>query len=555
MLKALTVENVAVAKSLSIELDGGFTVLTGKTGAGKTVIAESIALLLGSKTQKELVRSGESRATVTAIFGGEPLQGVFDANGEVCLRRTITADGRSTAAINSKNVPLSALKECCTSLLSMHGQNEAASLYDASRHILLLDRYAGCEAEVSAFSEIYRRILEKKREIAELKASLSDKTMMTDILKYQISEIDKARITDAREEEKLEKLRNRLKSMELVAKHSGLVYRALAPSEKGASAAYLMERAAQSLRRLSDVMDEAQEMADRLDSYRMDVIDIAERARELCEVDGDVDPEKQLDAVESRLALFSRLKKKYGGDLESVMNFRREAAKKLSALEGGDDRIAELEDDLARLIKEADAASQKLTDIRRKAAEALSAEVMNTLSFLDMPKVRFFASVHRRSGEDRFDMRGADTVDFTVVTNPGEEPQSISRIASGGEMSRIMLALKCAEAAKAGAGCVVFDEIDTGVSGGTSERIGIKLSELSRGAQVICITHSAQVASHADHHFLIEKREVDGRSESFVREITGSEREEEIARIIGGINITEKQRRAAAEMLEKNSKN
>ena len=360
--------------------------------------------------------------------------------------------------------------------------------------------------------------------------------MMTDILKYQISEIDKARITDAREEEKLEKLRNRLKSMELVAKHSGLVYRALAPSEKGASAAYLMERAAQSLRRLSDVMDEAQEMADRLYSYRMDVIDIAERARELCEVDGDVDPEKQLDAVESRLALFSRLKKKYGGDLESVMDFRREAAKKLSALEGGDDRIAELEDDLARLIKEADAASQKLTDIRRKAAEALSAEVMNTLSFLDMPKVRFFASVHRRSGEDRF-----------------EKP--LIKIASGGEMSRIMLALKCAEAAKAGAGCVVFDEIDTGVSGGTSERIGIKLSELSRGAQVICITHSAQVASHADHHFLIEKREVDGRSESFVREITGSEREEEIARIIGGINITEKQRRAAAEMLEKNSKN
>ena len=554
MLKALTIENIAVAKNVSIELDSGFTVLTGKTGAGKTVIAESIGLLLGAKARRELVRSGENSATVTAIFSGEAEQGVFDENGEACMSRRITADGKSTAAINGKSVPISALKDCCASLLSMHSQTETASLYDKSRHILLLDRYAGIEDEAAQFGEIYRRLSDKKEEIEQLKASLSDRTMMVDVLRYQLSEIDKARITDPDEEEKLEKRRKKLKSIEQVTKNANLVRRALAPSEKGASAAYLIERAAASLRQLSDVMEGAEEMADRLESYRIEIIDIAEQAADLTESEDCADPDRQLDIIESRLAAFSRLKKKYGGDLASVMEYRQDAAKKLHALELGDEHIEELEGEYKKIFAEAKEASAKLNEKRREAAKRLGAEVMETLSFLDMPKVRFYVEVHAIGGNEPFNSRGADIVDFTVVTNPGEEPQSVSKIASGGEMSRIMLALKCAEAKKAGAECVVFDEIDTGVSGGTGERIGIKLSELAKGAQVICITHSAQVASCADHHILIEKREVDGRSESHVREICGGERAEELARIIGGINITEKQRKAALEMLEKNKK-
>lgn len=554
MLKALTIENIAVAKNVSIEFDSGFTVITGKTGAGKTVIAESIGLLLGAKARRELVRSGESFAEVTAIFGGEAGKGIFDENGEAFMRRRITADGKSTATLNGKSVPLSTLKDCCSALLSIHSQTETASLYDKSGHIILLDRYAGIDGEAAEFSEIYRRLCDKRAEIEKLKVSLADRTMMTDILRYQLSEIDKARITDPNEEEKLEKRRLKLKSIEQVTKNANLVRRALAPGEKGASAAYLMERAAAALRQLSDVMENAEELADRLDSYRIEIIDIAEQAQDLIDSEDCSDPERQLDIIESRLAAFSRLEKKYGGDLASVMEYRRETAAKLRALESGDERVEELEDEYAKILDGAKKAASQLSEKRRDAAKRLGAEVMETLSFLDMPKVMFFVEVHRTGGDDSLNSRGADSVDFTVVTNPGEEPQSVSKIASGGEMSRIMLALKCAEAKKAGAECVVFDEIDTGVSGGTGERIGKKLSELSKGAQVLCITHSAQVASCADHHLLIEKEEIGGRSESRVREICDGERAEELARIIGGINITEKQRKAAVEMLEKNNK-
>lgn len=552
MLKALTVENIAVAKQLNIEFDDGFSVITGMTGAGKSVLMDSVALLLGAKASKELIRYGESSATVSAVFCGDAGKGIFDENGEAYLCRTVSADGsgRSGAKINGKSVSLASLKEAATSLLSLHGQNEASTLYDRSRHIDVLDEYADCGEALEKYRDIYMRLVEKKNEIKELRSSISDKNMMTDILKYQISEIDKVRITDPGEEEKLEKMRLKLKSLEAVTKSANLVYRALAPGEKGASAAYLLERASAALRQLAEVMDGAEEMADRLEEYRIEVIDIAETARSLIDDDGGADPERQLDRVETRLAAISRLEKKYGATLEDVIAFRDDAKRRLRDLEAGDDRLAELEREYAALRRSAAEAAAVLTEKRREGGKKLSGEIMDTLKFLDMPKVRFFVEVRQNpAGEEKFGPRGCDSVDFTVITNPGEEPQSLSKIASGGEVSRIMLAMKCAEAKKNGVGCVIFDEIDTGVSGGTSERIGIKLSELSKSAQVICVTHSAQVASHADRHYLIEKKEVDGRASSFVRELDGEERVREIARIIGGINITDKQMTAAVEML------
>lgn len=551
MLRALSVENIAVAKHLNIEFGDGFSVITGKTGAGKSVLMDSVALILGAKSSREIIRHGETSAAVSAVFCGEPDTGVFDSNGEAFICRTLSADGRGSAKINGRSVSLAALKEASESLLSLHGQNEAASLYDRSRHILILDDYAGCEAALEEYRSVYNRLTDKKNEISALKKSMTDKNMMTDILKYQISEIDKVKITDINEEEKLEKIRLKLKSLEAVTKNANLVYRALAPGEKGASAAYLLDRAAAALRQLSEVMDGAEEMADRLQEYRIEVVDIAETARDLIDNDEDGDPERRLDRIETRLAAFSRLKKKYGSTLEEIVTFRDEAKKKLRNLEAGDDRIAELEAEYSALKKEAGEKAAVITELRRGGAVRLAEEIMATLKFLDMPKVRFFVEVRSIQGEDKFTPRGCDTVDFTVVTNPGEEPQSLALIASGGEVSRIMLALKCAEAKKNGVGCVIFDEIDTGVSGGTSERIGIKLSELAHDAQVICVTHSAQVASHADHHYLIEKKEIDGRAESFVKELSDDDRVGEIARIIGGINITDKQMNAAVEMLSK----
>lgn len=550
MLKALSVQNIAVAKNLNIDFSDSFTVLTGKTGAGKSVIIDSIALLLGSKGQRDLIRQGEKSASVLAVFQGEAGINGFDENGELTIERTLSQDGRSTAKINSKAVSLSVMKETAVKLMSLHGQNDTVSLYDKGEHILLLDGYADTLEDVAEYAKIYSLLVAKKSEIAELEKSLDDRSMMTDILKYQISDIDKARITDPAEEEKLEKLRTKIKSLEHVTKNANLVYRALAPGEKGASAAYLLERAAQSLRQLSDVMENADDLALKLDEYRYELIDIAEQAKDIIDGDDVKDPEKQLDIIESRLAGFSRLKKKYGPTLEDVISFRDNSKRRLKDLEGGEDRMEELRFEYREISKKADSLADMISGKRMKAGKKLSEEVMATLKSLDMPKVKFFVDIKKLTGDDRFNQRGCDDVDFTVITNPGEEAQPLYKIASGGELSRIMLALKCAQTTKSAQSTVIFDEIDTGVSGGTAERIGMKLESLAQNIQVLCVTHSAQVAAHADSHLLIEKNEVDGRMESSVRTLEGKERVEELARIIGGINVTEMQYRAAEDLLE-----
>ncbi len=562
MLRALSIENIAVAKNLDIEFDSGFTVLTGETGAGKSIIIDSISLLLGAKGQRDLIRHGASKASVTAIFSDEQDEngelseiGVQpDENGELTLLRTLSADGRSGAKINGKSVSLSLLRECAEKLLALHGQEETASLYDPRAYIRVLDDYGESGSLLQTYSEIYDQMVGKRSEIHQLHKSMEERSMMIDILKYQLAEIDKARITSADEEEKLIKLRDKLRDREVIAKNAGLVYRALAPSDKGASAAYLLERAAAALHQLGGIMEGAEEAAGKLMEYRIEVIDIAERARDvidLDELDGE-DPDRQLDRIEGRLNLLSRLKKKYGGSLPDVIAFRENAAKKLHDIEFGESRLEELEREYKQLAKKGKEAADALSAHRRESAVRLGDEVMDTLRFLDMPKVRFYVEIRplREDGKEKFTALGTDEVDFTVVTNPGDAPQSLSKTASGGEMSRIMLALKSAQAKKTGAGTVIFDEIDTGVSGGTSERIGIKLRELSKGAQVICVTHSAQVAAHAHQHLLIEKKEVDGRAESSVRTLAMEERIGELARIIGGIEVTENQYTAAKELLK-----
>ena len=369
MLKALSIQNIAVAKNLNIDFAEGFSVLTGKTGAGKSVIIDSIALLLGAKGQRDLIRQGEKSATVSAIFDGDPDTQPFDVNGELAVERTITSDGRSTARINGKTVSLSHLKDITIKLLALHGQNDTVSLYDKGEHIILLDDYADTNADVESYSVVYAKLMAKKNEILDLEKSLDDRSMMTDILKYQIADIEKARITDPSEEEKLEKLRNKIKSIEAVTKNANLVYRALAPGEKGASCAYLLERASASLRQLSEVMENAQELADRLDEFKIEVVDIAEQARDVIEADDIGDPEKQLDIIESRLASFSRLKKKYGGTLEDVIAFRDDAKRKLRDLDGGEDRIEELKSEYRQLTKKAADMADAISEKRREAGK------------------------------------------------------------------------------------------------------------------------------------------------------------------------------------------
>lgn len=560
MLWNLYIENIAVAKQLEIQWKEGFTVITGQTGAGKSIIIDSLLLLCGAKNGRELIRTGEEKATVSAIFsctnsakerlrelGYQP-----DENGEIQLSRQITADGRSTAKINRRTVPVSALREVAPVLIGIQTQSERSAFADKSTYTALLDSFADDEAELREYAAHYAELSAVRGEISELKEAMKQREMMLDILRYQKKEIDAAKLKEDDEEERLLRLRTKLKSVERVAKYSGVVTKALSYSEKGATAAYLLERAEAALNQLSDVIEGAEEMAARLANYRYEIIDISERVRDAMDADDLDNPAEKLTQVESRLSLIEKLEKKYGSTIAEIKAKRAEITAKIADLEEGDLKLSELERKQAQIEEKASEAAAKLSEKRSTAAVTLAEEIISSLKFLDMPKVRFRISVKMMrdsSGSLVFKPDGCDDVDFLISVNTGEEMQTLGRVSSGGELSRITLAVKTAMAEKNDSGTLVFDEIDAGVSGSTSERIGILLDKLSKNAQVISVTHSPQIASIANCHLLIEKSESDGRTESSVREITGEERTAEIARIIGGIQVTEKQTAAAREML------
>lgn len=560
MLRILRIENIAVAREVELELGRGFSVLTGETGAGKSILIDGLTLVLGGRISKDMIRPGEKNASVTAIFSGvENILPVLDdlgihpdGEGEITVRRVFSEDGKSSTKINGKNASVSDLRELSSLLVNINGQNDTHTALDQSTHIELLDEYSVLDR--SAYSELYREYLDVVRNLKEIKESLRDRSMMTDILKYQIKEIDAAKLSDPEEEEKLEKLRIKLKDIEKISKYMGIVVRALSQSEKGVTAAYMLEKAQAALEQLGGVMENAQELAEKLESMRYEIIDIAEQASDL--IDSDMqNPEEKLDHVEKRLSLISRLEKKYGADISEILSFREEAAKKLDALESGDLAVKEAEAALAKAYEAALAEAERLSGIRSENAKILSDQVGASLKYLDMPKARFEVKVSRdysSDGKEILNPNGCDSVCFMFTANPGYPMKELSKVASGGELSRTVLAIKCALAGKQGVDTVIFDEIDTGVSGATSQKIGMKLRELSKHIQVICVTHSPQVASLADAHFFIHKSEKDGKAESFVRLLTDEERISEIARIIGGVTVTDKQIQAAREMLDTN---
>ena len=561
MLRSLYIENIAVARQLNVDLSPGFTVITGETGAGKSVMIDCLALITGGKSQREMIRTGAERAVVSAVFSDVVLPDSLrdagieaDENGELEICRTLTLDGRSAVKINRRSVPLSVLKELGASLVSIQSQSETRNLLDKSFHLDMLDEYAGTENLLREYAVPYGEWQELTASAQALRESHQQKNMLTDIQKYQIKEIDAARQSAPDEDEKLTAMRAKIKNIERIAKYSTFVYRALTQSEKGATASVLLQKSSAALRQLADVMPEAEELAARLDNYRYEIEDIGESARALLD-DGDVrDPEKQLNQIEARLSLIERLKRKYGNTISDILAFRRDAAEKLADLESGDEKLSEIEDRIRDVRVRLSRKAAEITQARRTAADVISRSVCDTLSYLDMPKVRFLVDIQKvyAGGEEQFGPRGSDDVTFMIATNPGEPAMPLAKIASGGEMSRVMLALRSVMNTKSGANTVVFDEIDAGVSGGTSEKIGIKLKEMAGGTQTLCITHSPQIAALADTHLRIRKKVVDGRAESEIEELDENGRVSEIARIIGGVSVTDTQRDAAREMIENN---
>ena len=558
MLKSLSIENVAVAKQIDVDFSDGYTVITGETGAGKSILVDCLGLLCGDKAGRDMVRTGENTATVIGIFEGlesvaeklAELSIYSDENGELEIIRTISAEGKSSVKINRKPCPLSVLREAGQYLIHIQTQDERYALTAKNAYINILDDYADLTESLTEYQQIYSIYKAKQNEIDELTQSLRDKNMFLDILKYQVQEIDQAKLGSEDEEEKLLRLRTKCKNAERIRKYTNFVHRALLQNEKGNSVSDLLEKAGSAILQLSDVLEGADDLAKSLEDYRYEIINVAETVEASLDNDEVENPEKQLTIIETKLFNIDRLKKKYGSTIKEIKDFRENAAQKIKELESGDVRLEELEKEKEVLYDKCFAYAQQLHDIRVEAAKKLEAGVLNDLSFLEMPKVRFSIQVSKRPGtEDPFLPTGFDDVDFLLSVNPGEALQSLGKVASGGEISRVMLAIKASVNEKTSAGTIVFDEIDTGVSGSTSERIGIMLQKLTSHSQVIAITHSPQVAALADTHLLIRKS-IDGeRAESRVLKLSDTERVEEIARIIGGISVTEKQMAAAKEML------
>lgn len=551
MIQSLHIENIAVVKKLDVDFQEGLTVLSGETGAGKSIIIDSLNLLLGGKADKELIRTGENRAEVSAMFG-HLSEGVicllselgFEVSDDTLMLSRVLTHQSSSARLNGRAIPISVLREIGAVLFNIHGQNDNQQLLDPKNHVRLLDRYVGAAELSRTYGEQYRGVLALRNELDSLQKDQREQARLCEMLRYQVAEIDAVRIK-AGEEDALTELANRLRAAEQIEKSCLVTERALEGGEKGRGAIYLVERAAAAMEAISDAVPEAERLNARLNDIRYELEDIAASVGEINSFDGE-DVLSKLDRAEARLDAIAKLKRKYGSTEEEILAFRQEAAERLEQLEHADERMEDLWEEIRFAEEEAKKTASALSELRRRGAKGLTGSVCETLAFLDMPKVRFEVGISKSAD---FQAYGLDEVEFLISTNPGDPLLPMAKIASGGELARIMLSLKNVLNVCDGVDTVIFDEIDTGISGKTSRKVGIKLKEIGKNAQVICVTHSAQIASLAHHHLYISKKEEDGRVSTSLCELDAEGRVGEIARILGGIEITEVQRRAAREMI------
>lgn len=550
MLASLHIENIAVVRRADIEFGGGLTVLTGETGAGKSVIIDSLRLILGGRAQREQIRRGAGSATVAGLFCDLPEQteealkelGIEPEDGEIYIQRTVGADGKGKILVCGRQIPLQLLREIGTVLIAVHGQHDNQKLMKQELHIKFLDGYAGNEELLGEYRKAYSALSSLRRELKALDRDESEKARLTEMLNYQIGDIDAAHLRPG-EDEELERRRKKIRSLEKLSRHIRTVYADLCAGDRAPSARDRISDAISSLEQLSDIVPDADRMLDRLKSCMIEVDDIGETVLSQLD-DSEGDSTALLDKIESRLELISRLGRKYGAGVENILSFRDDAKRRLDEIENSDGRKAKLEKQIANAETNTLFLARQLSLARREAAERLSSAVTGELGFLEMNKARFGVEINETEpGAD-----GIDDVGFMIAANPGDPLMPLHKTASGGELSRIMLALKCALEDKEGTGTLIFDEVDTGVSGRTAQKIGIKLRQLSKDAQVLCITHAAQIAALSDHHFLVSKKENEGRAETSVAELDEDGRTHELARIMGGEQITEKLLATAREL-------
>ena len=552
MILSLHIENIAVVKSLDIDLGGGFTAMTGETGAGKSIIVDCLGVLGGARADKDMIRRGESFGEVSAVFGGINQRakdiiselGFSTEDDTVMLSRTVFADAPAKARLNGRAITNSVLREISAALFNIHGQNDNQRLLNRENHLALLDTYAGCEEIVEEYSEIYKAVLHTRCRLDALSRDVMENNRMREMLRYQIEDIAALKLKEGEEEALIAKSK-RLQSAERIKKSCSLVERAVNGGDKGAGAIYLVDRAQSALLQISDAIPEAKALAERMGDVRYELEDICAT---MCDISGvaDEDPTARIDKIEGRLDAISKLKRKYGSTVEEILKFKADAEARLDMIENSEEETEILTRELKELETKARDKALEIREIRERAAESLTARVVENLVFLDMPKVCFRIALEPTA---ELTARGLDAAEFLISANPGEPLMPMIKIASGGELARIMLSLKSVLNECDGIDTAIFDEIDTGISGKTSRKVGIKLREISAGTQVLCVTHSAQIASLATSHLFISKSEQDGRTCTAVTELDEAGRIEEIARILGGIEVSNTQRQAAREMI------
>ena len=552
MLSKLYIENIAVIERAEIDFSKGFNVLTGETGAGKSILVDSINAVLGQRTSRELIRTGAERAFVCAEFDclspstlGELSELGFDPDpdngGFLMLRREIRSDGKNTVRINDRPASISDLRAVGRLLINIHGQHENQALMSVDRHRKYLDSFGGYSDKLNAYAGIYRAYASAAHELSKMRTDDAEKARRADILRFQINELENAAITVG-ETDSLKKRRDAIENSERITNSLSGSYALLNGGDDTDGAISMLQQCCGLLLDISSVCEGSSDIADRLSGIVYELEDISSEISSRND-ENEFNP-SELNDIESRLETLSKISRKYGDEQESLA-FLEKARTELDSIERSDELLAELTQKARECYHNALKAAAELTELRRAAAEKFCEDVGRELSFLDMPSVRLAVEIKPCS----LTPNGADTVEFLISANPGEPPKPIGKIASGGELSRIMLAIKTVLAGIDDIDTMIFDEVDTGISGRAAHKVGVKLHEVSRTRQIICITHLAQMAAQADTHLLIKKNVSGGRTFTSVTPLNFEQRKQELARINGGEIISDTMLQTAEELL------
>lgn len=551
MLCQLFINNIAVIEKASIEFENGFTVLTGETGAGKSIIIDAIHAVLGERTSKELVRTGTDAASVSALFTGltedarkklQELSVPPEDDGSLLIQREIRLEGRSLCKINGAPATVSMLRELGPLLINIHGQHESYELLSPEVHMTYVDRFGGLEALLSEYQESYHRLREIQRKLEAFHTDEGEKARRVDLLRYQIEELEAAGIQPG-EREELNRQREMIRNSEKIASALERVRLILAGDDETDGLLSGISQASSELEKVADFMQDAQEPVQKLQEagFLLEDVDAFLQSAAV-----DFDPQL-LESIEDRLDVLYRLGLKYGDSEEKMLSFLEQCKKELHSIEFSDEEREALEERYETEKQHAIELAKHLSNERKHSCKAFTELVKQELSFLNMPNVEFLSGFERVP----LYLMGCDKMQFLVSANKGEPPKPMSKIASGGELSRIMLAIKTVLSGKDGVDTLIFDEVDTGISGAAANRVGEKLKQVSENRQVLCITHLAQIAALADHHLQISKHVEQERTFTDVTPLDFDGRKREIARIIGGEQITELQLEMAEEMLKK----